>query len=187
MTVAPSCRKGSPPASRARILQQALAGKSLGAKDREVRMHSHAQVQVRPRGVASRLARLFTLTIAAVLVAGTVTGCGLLGRDAKVVFTTKDPSGYQGCNIKDTVTTIDAGTSVWMVIIFKSTMDKSDISVDVIKDGETFDSWSYDAADTEGADCFSDVDPFTDLEAGEYKFQAYKGEAVEAEGTLTVK
>jgi hypothetical protein len=106
---------------------------------------------------------------------------------ASIIFTTTDTSGYTGCQIKDTVDKVTAGTDVWMVINFKSTMDQSEVTVSVTKDGEAYDDWSYDVADTEKADCFGDVDPFNDLTPGTYKFTAKRGDKVEAEGTLTVE
>jgi hypothetical protein len=158
-------------------------------------MDPNAQLQAPPPpppppapSMASRWIRITIVAAALVAVVGGLTAFRILtAGPAKIVFTTTDPAGYEGCSIKNTVDTVNQGTSVWMVIDFTSKMDSSEVTVWVTKDGQDFKNWSYATSDTKGADCFGDVDPFTDLQPGKYEFTAKKGDKVEAKGTLTVK
>jgi hypothetical protein len=184
------------------MLERALEGSqpsSTKRSDRENRMDPNAQFQVpaapaapaAPAGpsMMSKLLRILgPILVVVVIAVGAVAFRTLTAGPAKIVFTTTNPSSASTCDeVKDLVDSVSAGTDVWMVINFKSTMDDSTIYVTVTKDGEDFGSFHYD--DASGVGCVSEETSLSGLEPGTYKFTAKKGDSdsVEAEGTLTVK
>jgi hypothetical protein len=137
-------------------------------------------------GGTSPIVKILISIAAIILIGGAVLAFRTLtDGPAKIEFTTTDPAGYEGCKIKDKVDSVAAGTDVWMVIQFKSTMDERVIDVTVTKDGEDYDAFYYD--DASGYGCISEIDPLSDLEPGAYKFTATIEDKVEAEGSLVVE
>jgi hypothetical protein len=140
-----------------------------------------------PASAGSPIIKILVAVAAIILIGGGIFAFrALTDGPAKIVFTTTDPPAGSTCDeIGDLVDSVSAGTDVWMVINFKSTMDDRIIDVTVTKDGEDYDTFYYD--DLSGWDCISEVESFADLEPGTYKFTATIDDKVEAEGTLVVK
>jgi hypothetical protein len=121
----------------------------------------------------------------ALVVGGIMVFRALTAGPGAIIFTTTEPGVDFACNVGDQVDSVSSDTEVWMVINFRDRMDDSRINVTVTKDGEDFDAFYYD--DAEGYDCISEIEPFSGLEPGVYKFTAEVGDRIEAEGSLTIK
>lgn len=105
----------------------------------------------------------------------------------KVVFVTTEPKQGDSCHFNNTVTTINAGTHAWVVIVFREKMDDQPVSVTLSYNGESLAPIPYAVSDTKGLACIADRADLGIFPAGTWKFTVTHRGETEAEGTLTIK
>jgi hypothetical protein len=142
-----------------------------------------------PQKTRSKLWRVGTAigVVVVLLVVAAVVGALLPNQKGKVLFVTDQPSQGTSCRFDHTVTSMDAGTHAWLVIVFKDTMDDQPVTAEIFYNGLSTGSYTWPVSETKGLDCGYDDTDLSDLQPGEYKVVVTHRGEVEAEGTLTVK
>lgn len=120
-----------------------------------------------------------------------VAGLGALlytvnGEKGQVMFTTTDPNGGNGCVVLNRVTTVPAGTHVWMVAMFTQPVDDRSMSVEVAYNGAVYWSYTWPAGTGKGAMCTWGPQDLAYFPRGVYTFRFLRGGSLEMSGTLTI-
>jgi len=109
----------------------------------------------------------------------------------QVIFTTTDQTANANCSVTDRVSTIKAGSPIYVMVMWSRTMQSTDKVVEEdIKDGVSLgtqsDSWQ--PSDYSDADCTTDPNNYSDVfsSPGTYEIKLTVGTEVVADGTLTV-
>ncbi len=141
--------------------------------------------------IAGGVGALVVIAIIAIVLYSVFGGGG--PKDAgKVVFST-DPaaagqnSGSHACDVGSQVTTVKAGTAVYLTFVFKDNVGDATVSWSIQKDGQPFyGPTALSASDTKGLDCLTFTDDMSVLGPGTYTITATANDKTIAEGTLVI-
>lgn len=108
------------------------------------------------------------------------------GEKGQVMFTTTDPNGGNGCIVLNRVTTVRAGTHVWMVAMFTQPIDDRPMSIQIAYNGAVYWSYAWPPGAGKGGMCTWEPEDLADFPRGVYTFTFIRGGTVEMSGTLTI-
>jgi hypothetical protein len=110
---------------------------------------------------------------------------------SEVIFTATDQGSNDGCKITNRVTTVKAGSSVYVMVMWSHRLGSTDNVVeedfkDGVSLGKLTDFWQ--PSDYVGYDCTTDAHDYGEdfSEPGTYEIKITVGDEVVADGTLTV-
>ncbi len=103
----------------------------------------------------------------------------------QVMFTTVDPGGGNGCYVVDRVTSVPAGSNVWMVVVFDRPLGDEPARMDISWNGSPYWSYTWPLEDSQGRLCTYSEDLYW-LPSGQWEFAFYRGAVLETSGTLEI-
>ena len=110
----------------------------------------------------------------------------LRSEQGQVMFTTTDPNGGNSCVVTNRVSTVNAGTHAWMVVMFNAPMDDKPLTVDIVHDGMWVFSYTWPVEQSKGRQCTWGEDMAADT-PGTWTYTFTRDGKTEASGTLTIK
>ena len=144
-----------------------------------------------PRNRRRSALRLIGASLVVIALAFASYGCGADIPRGKILFSKDVPTADGKCSPANAGTSVSATDSVYATYVFKSKPGSETLSLAVTKDGQPFvDKTDIPTTNTSGQDCLGDTDSYSSLPGwgiGTYHVSIKNGDAVVAEGDLTVK
>ncbi len=107
----------------------------------------------------------------------------------EVVFSTTGQTATDNCKVANQVSSIKAGDSVYVMVVWSHTMSSSEKVIEEdFKDGVSLGTLNWDSSNYAGYDCTSSAHDFKDTftQPGTYEIKLTVGSEVVADGKLTV-
>jgi hypothetical protein len=144
-----------------------------------------------PRNRRRSALRLIGASLVVIALAFASYGCGANIPRGKIIFSKDVPTADGKCSPANAVTSVSTKDSVYATYVFKSKPGSETLSISVTKDGQPLvPKTDIPTSNTSGQDCLGDTDPYNNLQGwgvGTYHVSINNGDAVVAEGDLTVK